>query len=106
MTLNPKRRSRLGALSRMAVVLWIGALVLAAFLPPQRGEPPPPRPPVGGCEISWEDQLEIVRTHKTSDAVAAEWGWVDRLTAAFESGSVEIPEIEEHLETCGDFKTP
>jgi hypothetical protein len=68
----PRRSSRLAAVPRAAVVLWVGALVLAAFLPPQRGEPPPPsRPPAGGCEISWEDQLEIVRKHKTSDAVAA-----------------------------------
>jgi hypothetical protein len=91
-----KGRSRLAAVPRAAVVLWIGALVLAAFLPPQTGEPPPSsRPPAGGCEISWEDQLEIVKTHKTSDAIAA--AIVARCTAKGVNVSADQPAGENWL---------
>jgi hypothetical protein len=72
MTTDRKGRSRLAAVPKAAVVLWVGALVLAAFLPLQQGGDPPlkPRPTSGGCEISWEDQLEIIKTNKTSDKIA------------------------------------
>jgi hypothetical protein len=71
MTKKPNGRFSPGFVPRAAVVLWIGALALAAFLPLQRGQPPPPpSPPPGGCQISGEGFDEIIKTHKTSDAIA------------------------------------
>jgi hypothetical protein len=72
MTKGTNRGFALAFVPRAAVVLWICALALAAFLPPQEGEPPPrPPPPPGGCQISGEAFDEIIRVHKTSDAIAA-----------------------------------
>jgi hypothetical protein len=71
MTKETNGRFSLAFVPRAAVVLWVCALALAAFLPQERGEPPAPPPPPGGCQISGEGFDEMIRTHKTSDAIAA-----------------------------------
>src|SRR5262245_1664545 len=91
----PKRGSWLASFPRAAVVLWVGALVLAAFLPPPEGDPEPRRPPSGSCQLSWEDQLEIVKTHTTSDAVAA--AIKERCTAKGVNVSADQPAGENWL---------